>query len=133
MRLFFVLFRLVLAIVCCYGCSGTAYAEKAQPGLQSSQDLQSTEQLPYCEPVQDSVSGPGLKLKQSIGLNTKRSNEEIRSQPMFVESNFLTSRSNLDLNMDGSVRIRRGDTLIRAERIDYFQPTDQAKASGKAE
>jgi LPS-assembly protein len=132
MRLFFVLSRLVLAVACCHWCSSTAYAENAFPDLQSSRDVQYKEQLPSCQPDHDNeqVSGPGLKLKQSSGLNTKRSGDETRSQPIYVETDYLNGRSDLDVMMDGAVRIRKGDTLIRAERIDYFQPSDQAKATG---
>jgi LPS-assembly protein len=132
MRLFFVLSRLVLAILCCVGCIASAYAENAFPDLQSSPDIQNTNPLPACEPEQDkeTINGPGLKLKQSGGLNTRRSSVETRLQPVFVETDYLNGRSDLDVNMDGSVRIRKGNTLIRAERIDYFQPTDQAKAAG---
>ena len=51
-------------------------------------------------------------------------------QPLFIQADHLSGRPDLDLLMLGDVQLRRADTLIRAERIDYFQPTDAARARG---
>lgn len=133
MRLLFVLPGLYVSVLCCVLWSGKAYAQIQQPALQSSEDLLNQENQSSCEidPYSDAWSGDGLKLKSSLGLNPKRQSKEIQQQPVYIESDNLNGRTDLEITMDGSVKVRRGETLIKAERIDYFQPNDQAKASGK--
>ena len=133
MRLLFVLPGLYVSVLCCVLWSGKAYAQIQQPALQSSEDLLNQENQSSCEiePYSDGWSGDGLKLKSSLGLNPKRQSTEIQQQPVYIDSDNLNGRTDLEITMDGSVKVRRGETLIKAERIDYFQPNDQAKASGK--
>ena len=50
--------------------------------------------------------------------------------PLFIQADQISGRPDLDLLLLGNVQLRRADTLIRAERIDYFQPTDLARARG---
>ena len=133
MRLLFVLPGLYVSVLCCVLLSGKAFAQIQQPALQSSEDLLNQENQSSCEiePYSDGWSGDGLKLKSSRGLNPKRQSTEIQQQPVYIDSDNLNGRTDLEITMDGSVKVRRGETLIKAERIDYFQPNDQAKASGK--
>ena len=132
MRLLFVLPGLFVSVLCCVLWSGKAYAQIQQPTLQSSQDLLNQENQSSCEiePYSDGWSGAGLKLKPSLGLNPKRGSPEIQQQPVYIDSDNLSGRTDLEITMDGSVKVRRGETLIKAERIEYFQPNDQAKANG---
>jgi len=51
--------------------------------------------------------------------------------PLFIQADQVSGRPDLDLLLLGNVQLRRADTLIRAERIDYFQPTDRARARGQ--
>jgi len=51
--------------------------------------------------------------------------------PLFIQADHVSGRPDLDLLLLGNVQLRRADTLIRAERIDYFQPTDTARARGR--
>ncbi len=133
MRLLFVLPGLYVSVLCCVLWSGKAYAQIQQPALQSSQDLLNQENQSSCEidTYSDAWSGDGLKLKSSLGLNPKRQSKETQQQPVYIDSDNLNGRIDLEITMDGGVKVRRGETLIKAERIDYFQPNDQAKASGK--
>ena len=132
MRLLFVLPGLFVSVLCCVLWSGTAYAQIQQPALQSSEDLLNPENQSSCEiqTYSQAWSGAGLKLKSSQGLNPKRVSTEIQQQPVYIDSDNLNGRTDLEFTMDGSVRLRRGETLIKAERIDYFQSNDQAKANG---
>ncbi len=57
--------------------------------------------------------------------------EPVRRQlPTFVEGASISGRTELDTSIQGDAMLRRGDTVIRADRIDYYQPADQARASG---
>lgn len=54
-----------------------------------------------------------------------------RSQmPTFVEGERITGRTELETVIEGGAMLRRADTVIRAERIDYYQPDDLARARG---
>jgi LPS-assembly protein len=53
-----------------------------------------------------------------------------RSLPVFVTGDRMSGRQDLDSLFEGNVELRKAGTVIRADRIEYFQPTDQVKASG---
>ncbi len=53
-----------------------------------------------------------------------------RQMPTFVEGASITGRTELEVLIEGDAILRRGDTVIRADRIDYYQPDDQARARG---
>jgi LPS-assembly protein len=83
-----------------------------------------------CSSVWAQEGAPALKLKPSAGL-VERWTPQVRSQlPTFVQSDFLTGRTDLDTNMQGNSVLRKADTLIRADSIDYYQPDDRARATG---
>ena len=83
-----------------------------------------------CSPVWAQEGESLLKLKPSTGL-TERWTPQVRKQlPTFVESDFLTGRTDLDTSLQGNSMLRKADTLIRADSIDYYQPEDRARASG---
>ena len=73
---------------------------------------------------------PALSLKTSPRLQEQLSKTQRSSQPTFLFSDFLTGRPDLDMTAEGRVELRRGDTVIRADRLDYYQPDDLAKMRG---
>ena len=83
-----------------------------------------------CSTVWAQEGEPSLKLKPSSGL-VERWTPQVRSQlPTFVESDFVSGRTDLDTTMQGNSILRKADTLIRADSIDYYQPDDRARATG---
>ncbi len=83
-----------------------------------------------CTPVLAQEGEPSLKLKPSTGL-MDRLPPQIRSQlPTYVQSDFITGRTDLDTSFQGNSVLRKADTLIQADSIDYYQPDDRARASG---
>jgi len=71
-----------------------------------------------------------LKLKPSTGL-MERWTPQMRNQlPTFVQSDFITGRTDLDTSLQGNSVLRKADTLIQADSINYYQPDDRARASG---
>ncbi len=77
---------------------------------------------------QPELGAPVLKPSSLLPLLVPAQNRAL--QPLFIQADHLSGRPDLDLLMLGDVQLRRADTLIRAERIDYFQPTDVARARG---
>ena len=100
------------------------------PYLQSAEQLQSLEEPPSSEPRWQSPTEPRLKLKPSAGLVENPSQADKDKQPTYVQSDQLKGRSDLDVQLKGGVVLRRGDTYIRADQLDYDQVTDQVKATG---
>ncbi|WP_207793996.1 LPS-assembly protein LptD [Ramlibacter algicola] len=50
--------------------------------------------------------------------------------PTFVYGDRISGRTNLDTTIEGHAELRRADTVIRADRMEYYQPDDLAKARG---
>ena len=50
--------------------------------------------------------------------------------PSFIQGDRLTGRPDLETVIDGNAELRRGDIVIRADRLEYYQPDDAAKARG---
>ncbi len=78
-------------------------------------------QLPVAEP---------LNLQPSLLLQEKIS-PEVRSRlPTFVSGERITGRPDLETVVEGNAMMRKGDLVIKADRLEYDQPSDLAKATG---
>ena len=51
--------------------------------------------------------------------------------PTFVSGERLFGHPDLDTVVEGKAMLRRGDLVIKADRLDYDQPSDLARASGE--
>ena len=51
--------------------------------------------------------------------------------PTFVEGDLLFGRADLETVIEGNAVLRRGDMVIRADRLEYYAPDDLAKARGQ--
>ena len=86
-------------------------------------------QTPQTKASPESTAGAAaLKPSSLLPLLVPAQNRALL--PLFIQADHLSGRPDLDLLMLGDVQLRRADTLIRAERIDYFWPTDTARARG---
>jgi LPS-assembly protein len=63
-------------------------------------------------------------LRESIPSATKS------QLPTFVEGDRIRGRTDLETEVEGNAELRRGDTVVRAKRLDYNQATDLARATG---
>lgn len=71
-----------------------------------------------------------LNLRFSPGLQERITPEARNSLPSFVSGQHITGRADLETVVEGNAMLRRGDMVIKADRLEYDQPTDLAKASG---
>ncbi len=70
------------------------------------------------------------KLKATPQLQ-ERIPADARSQlPTFVEGDRIQGRTDLETEVEGNAELRRGDTIIRAKRLEYNNATDLAHATG---
>ena len=57
--------------------------------------------------------------------------DAVRNQlPVFVKGDHISGQTDLNTLIEGGAELRRGDTVIRADRLDYNVPEDLAKAKG---
>ncbi len=52
-------------------------------------------------------------------------------RPTFLEAERIEGRPELETTLEGAAELRRGDTVLRADRIHYDQPTDTVRARGQ--
>ncbi|MGE4241576.1 LPS-assembly protein LptD [Ramlibacter sp.] len=50
--------------------------------------------------------------------------------PTFVSGDRIQGRTDMETIVEGGAEMRRGDTIIRADRLEYWQPDDLARARG---
>jgi LPS-assembly protein len=76
----------------------------------------------------DAEAAPHLKPSPQLREEIPRA--ERRQLPTFVEGDRIEGRTDVDTVIEGGAVLRRGDTVIRADRLEYHQPDDQARAVG---
>ena len=55
----------------------------------------------------------------------------VRDQlPTYLSGERVTGRTDLETVIEGQAQLRRGNMVIRADRLEYYQPDDLAKARG---
>ncbi len=73
---------------------------------------------------------PGLKLKLSGQLQEKFTPEQRKAMPTYVLGDRITGRPELETVIEGNAELRRTGIVLRADRIEYYQPDDLAKVRG---
>ncbi len=79
---------------------------------------------------QSTVAQSPMQLKTSPVLQEKIAPAVRSAQPTFLSGQKITGRSDLDTSVQGEAMFRRGGMVIRADRLDFDQADDLAKASG---
>ncbi len=74
---------------------------------------------------------PPLRLNRSPLLQPRIPGEERARRPVFIQGARIDGRTELEATAEGDAVLRRGDTVLRADRIHYNQPTDTARATGR--
>ena len=77
-----------------------------------------------------SLNESNLLLKASPLLQENFTPEQKKEQPTFVRGERITGRPDLETVIEGDAELRRNGTVLRADRIEYYQPDDLAKARG---
>lgn len=80
--------------------------------------------------AQVQVSAPQLQLKSSLILRDVIPRADRDGQTTFVSGERMSSRTDLEAVIDGAAELRRGDLVIRADRVEYYEPDDLASARG---
>jgi LPS-assembly protein len=73
---------------------------------------------------------PPLVLKRSPLLEENLSQARREAAPTFMTGDRSSGRPDLETVVEGNAELRRGDMVIRGDRLEYYQPDDLAKARG---
>jgi len=76
------------------------------------------------------VDAPSLILRPSSLLQESIPKNLRGDAPSFIQSDTLNERSNIQTDLSGQVVIRRGSLLLKADKVEYDQAEDLAKARG---
>ena len=87
-----------------------------QGALAHAQDGQTTE--------------PPLVLRPSPQLQETFADDVRKGMPTFVSGDRTEGQTDRSTVLEGNAELRRGDTVIRADRLEYLQADDLAKATG---
>ncbi|RYZ02571.1 MAG: LPS-assembly protein LptD, partial [Comamonadaceae bacterium] len=80
------------------------------------------------QPAAAQEAGPRLRATPQLEEDIPA---DVRPQlPTFVEGDSIRGRTDLDTVVEGGAELRRGDTTIRADKLEYNTPDDLARATG---
>ncbi len=71
-----------------------------------------------------------LRLKLTPRLGENLSQEQKKLSPTLVQGNQITGQPDIEAIIEGNAELRRSGLVIRADRIEYYQPADTVKARG---
>ncbi len=71
-----------------------------------------------------------LQLKRTPQLAEEIPSVVRKELPTFMSGKRASGRTDLETVIEGEAELRKGDTVIRADRLEYYQPDDLAKARG---
>lgn len=78
------------------------------------------------------ADAPAPPLRASPVLQEAPPSSQTRGQlPTFVSGDRIEGKTDARTTIEGHAELRRGDTVIRADRMDYDEPEDRARASGQ--
>lgn len=82
-------------------------------------------------PAQEAAQEPPPALRATPRLQ-EQIPDAVRPQlPVFVEGDRIEGQTDQETSVEGRAELRRGDTVIRADRLDYRKPEDLARARGQ--
>lgn len=81
-------------------------------------------------PPASAWDAPAPALRSSPLLQEKIPDAVRPQLPVFVSGDRVEGQTDLNAVIEGNAELRRGDTVIRADRLDYNVPQDLAKANG---
>ena len=76
------------------------------------------------------ASEPGSQLRPSTALAPPRHGDAAKTLPLVLRAREMRGRPDLDTVAEGDAELRRGNLLIRADRLSYDQVEDLARAVG---
>lgn len=88
-----------------------------------------TNVLAQTAPAPVQIDDP-LWLRPSRALDPALTPEQRKNAPVFLQGDSMTGHTDLDAVVQGKAELRKADTVLRADRLEYDQASDVAKAIG---
>lgn len=82
------------------------------------------------QPAPADADDAPMLLKSSPLLQEEIAPATRKALPTFIQGERTFGRPDLETVVEGNAVLRRGDIVIKADRLEYYQPDDQAKARG---
>ncbi|AVT00700.1 LPS-assembly protein LptD [Paracidovorax avenae] len=86
--------------------------------------------LAQTDPGPGAAAEPAPALRSSPLLQEKIPEDVRPKLPIFVRGDHVSGQPDINATVEGNAELRRGDTIIHADRLDYAVPDDLAKARG---
>jgi len=87
--------------------------------------------LPLAARAQQEPPAPGAPQLRPSGRLQETLPENARQLlPIFVRGDRITGQADIQATIEGNAELRRGDTVIHADQVEYDVPQDRAKARG---
>ncbi len=112
------------AMVAC--AAGLASAQTPPPPIQSPPS-------PSAPRIPSDAQAADQPLRLSDELQETQPAATRGQAATILRGDFVTGRPDLDTVVEGNAELRRNDILIRADRIEYWQPDDLARARGRVQ
>jgi len=85
---------------------------------------------PLAAHAQAGAAEPSPQLRPSPLLREEIPPDARGQLPTFVEGDRILGTTDVDTLIEGNAVLRRGDTVIRADKLEYLTPQDLARATG---
>jgi LPS-assembly protein len=106
-----------LAVLFCMACSGTVAQEQVVAETPATQ-------------TQAPADEEALTLKPEAQLKEGISPAQRSGAALFLQGDHVQGRPGLETLVEGNAVLRKAGTVISADKLEYDQATDQAKATG---
>ncbi|MDP3607268.1 MAG: LPS assembly protein LptD, partial [Polaromonas sp.] len=118
-----------LSLVSCtvLGLGHGGFAHAQAPAVSQDPAQPPAASVPGSIPRRDAVPG---QLKSTSMLSEQPPGGPGIELPTFIFGDRLSGRPELETVIDGNAELRRGGASIRADRLEYDQPSDMVKARG---
>jgi len=80
--------------------------------------------------AQENPGELSLQLNSSSRLQEGIGQAQLDAAPVFLMGETITGRPDLETIVQGQAEMRKPGTVIKADRLEYYAPDDQARASG---
>jgi LPS-assembly protein len=113
------------------GCAMGAIAQPAAPGGAASAARESAASAETAaSAAAPAASGAGIALRRADALQPPPRGDAARQLPIILRAREVHGRPELDASAEGDVEFRRGDVVLRADKLTYEEAEDLARATG---
>jgi LPS-assembly protein len=107
-----------------------AFAATAQPSTPAGAAPVASAAASAASAPAGAASTPPITLRMSETLQAPPRGEAARQLPIILRAREVRGRPDVDASAEGDVEFRRGNTVLRADKLTYEEAEDLARATG---